>query len=203
MKKYSKQALRRKSVMETGNRIKNGTRPKSLMDRIKIKASGWGMLAVTCALLGMPVSSRGSLAAITQEPARGPGVSTPSRRMAVQVTNAGELIDNGKTFMLEFLLTNHGEDIKSYQIRDDISGSNQVAYDNQGNKCKVYAKVGGDYHYAPLPGQTPVKVKVFVTGFSSQAASFSRITVSGFCSYQTCDGAEGDYVFKNVMIPRQ
>jgi hypothetical protein len=193
--------------METGDHFKNGASPKSQTNRGN-QFMKLGMLAVTCALLGMMLNGCGVLSTVataTSELADALGVyvSTPSRRMAAQVTNNGELIENGKTFMLEFLLTNNGEDIKTYSMRDDINGTNQVAYDNLGNKCKVYAQVGGEYNYAPLPGQTPVKIKVFVTGFSSQATSFSRITVSGFCSYQTCDGAQGDYVFKNVMIRRQ
>lgn len=165
-----------------------------------MKKLNW--LAITCAVLGISLNSYEAVNATAPAPGSTP-VSTPSRRMTVQMTNTGELINGGKTFILEFLLTNHGDDIRTYQIRDDVSNSNQVAYDNLGNKCKVYAEMGGsDSNNAPLPGQTPVKVRVLVTGFSPQATSFSRITISGFCGYETCEGAAGDYIFKNIWIPR-
>jgi hypothetical protein len=194
--------------METGDHFKNGASPKSQTNRGN-QFMKLGMLAVTCALLGIMLNSCGVLSTVATvrselADALGIYVSTPSPKMIVQMTNNGELIENGKTFMLEFLLTNNtGVDIKTYQFRADLSDSNQVAYDNLGNKCEVYAKIGGDYDYAPLPVQTPVKVRVFVTGFSSEATSFSRITISGFCSHQTCEGTPDDYISRNLTIPRQ
>jgi hypothetical protein len=170
-----------------------------------------GLLAVTYVLLGITLNSCGVLstaATVTNEPADAVGVnvSTPSRRMAVQMTNNGELIDNGKTFMLEFLLTNHGEDINDYRFYP----SKFEAYDNLGNECNVNLiwgqkrTHGGNLINGTFPGRTPVKIQVLVSGFSSQASSFSRIKfeASAYSSNHS-EGSEGDFVFKNVMIRRQ
>jgi hypothetical protein len=133
-------------------------------------------------------------------------VSTPARRMSVTVTRA-ELIENGAKFLLEFMLTNNGEDIGLYDIYGGYGSDNSMAYDNMGNKAQVYISFGNgnsssaDFARNPLPGNNPKKVTATITGFSPQATSFTRIKIHGR-AYPALDAldANGDYLFKNVAI---
>ncbi|MDR2776211.1 MAG: hypothetical protein LBC19_16050 [Tannerella sp.] len=203
MEQYSKQMQQHKRVMESGDHFNNEANPKSFTNRIKAKTVRFGMLTVTCIALGIPVNSHGIVNMAVSESTRGPSVSTPSRRMEVQVTNI-DLIDNGKTFLLEFWLINHGEEIYDYRFYHSYD-----AYDNFGNQCAVNIiwgqkkTHGANTINGKFPEQTPVKMQMTITGFDSWASSFSQIKFKAEAySSNNSEGSEGDYIFRNIAIPQ-
>jgi hypothetical protein len=130
-----------------------------------------------------------------------PSIETPSRRMEVQLINT-ELIANGEQFLVEFLLTNHGQNIASYYLGHTHWKACE-AYDNLGNRTtniKVYIGDREENSFS-VPQNTPVKIKVIISGVNSKATSFSNISITADC-VGNCEGIAGSYVFKNISILR-
>jgi hypothetical protein len=130
-------------------------------------------------------------------------MTTPSRQIEMKATTA-ELLDNGKTFRMDFVLINHGGNIDKHSLRGSSYGESK-AYDNEGNLCYITLAVGGgsyygDYENAPLPSNVPVKVSIKITRFGSSATSFPLITIVG-CGPNSVAGCEPYiYEFKNVAF---
>jgi len=126
-------------------------------------------------------------------------ITTPHRNLKVNVLSA---ISNGDEFLLEFTITNVGEDIKGYYLMDGSSGKT-IAFDNLGNQCyetilfgNVRSKNNG-YAENTLINGVPVKVVVTITKFGTNATSFSQIKIgAGTDIWKIAN----HFVFKNVPI---
>ncbi|MFT4070378.1 MAG: hypothetical protein QM654_00475 [Dysgonamonadaceae bacterium] len=125
-------------------------------------------------------------------------VSTPHRNLLVNLIGA-EM--SGDKYVLEFTITNKGENIKDYRL-EDCSGlgcGDTEVYDNLGNKCRVDIAFG-----SRLPDNTPVKVRAIISQFSSKATYFSRIKIKGETwDHGYSNRPDGFFIFKNVPIIRQ
>jgi hypothetical protein len=123
-------------------------------------------------------------------------IETPNRRMGVKLTNM-ELINNGKDFLLEFLLTNSGQDINDYSFYGGYS-SESMAYDNLGTKLIVDVGFNGrnasewsSGASGPIPGNIPIKIRVGVYKINPRATHLTQIRVKG---------SDGFFIFKNVPL---
>ena len=171
---------------------------------------GRSMTVITCIIMGISLNGCGALmnvANTVNEAAYSLRIETPGRRMEVKLTNT-ELIENGKQFMMEFLLTNHGQEIGTYWIGKETGGSPMIAYDNMGTASTVHITWGNSNTWATgqigatLPDNVPVLMKVFVSNFNPQATMFSQIKFFASCgSFNVpCEGAAGSFIFRNVPI---
>lgn len=132
-------------------------------------------------------------------------VTTPHRNLQVNILGAEMSGDN---YILEFTITNRGENIKDYRLTGCFGGcGNTKAYDNLGNECRVdiVFSTSESWHGgtagSSLLNDTPAKVKVILSRFSSKATSFSQIRIKGEAwDHGYTNRPNGDFVFKNIPI---
>ena len=102
-------------------------------------------------------------------------IVSSTRQMEVEFVKS-ELSSNGKVFILEFLVTNLGQDQTWNFVYED-----QEAIDNLGNKGFVHISSypnnrwgtgGGNQASNLLQRNTPVNIKIEISGVSSQATYF-------------------------------
>lgn len=129
-------------------------------------------------------------------------VSSPHRNLQVNVLGAEMSGDN---YILEFTITNKGENIKEYRMYRSTD-----VYDNLGTQCHAEIILGNDQSSfgsaagGSLLNDTPVKVRVVLSGFSSNATSFSQIRIKGDTwDHGYANRPDGDFVFKNLPIIRE
>jgi hypothetical protein len=135
----------------------------------------------------------------------GVSVTTPGRQMELKVTSA-ELIENGKSFMIEGTLTNRGEDIETYWLYCS-SSYKAMAVDDLGTQASISMTFGNNS--APLglvnnslPSNTPMKITIVISGFSSKATALSLVKIIGKSDRNEHPGADGEFVFKNISLRR-
>ena len=136
-------------------------------------------------------------------------IETPnSRRFKLQLTN-WESIENGATFLMDFILTNLGQDINDYGITGSWSDQSSYAYDNLGNKLRINIDISGKSTQATgsvrvsIPGNTPIKVQVGITNINSKATHLTQIRLNGYCwgsSDPACAGTNGDFIIRNMPL---
>ncbi|MDH6353710.1 hypothetical protein M2132_000027 [Dysgonomonas sp. PH5-45] len=127
--------------------------------------------------------------------------STPHKN--IQMNWVGATM-SGDYYVLEFTITNKGEDIGSYRL------GGYEAYDNLGNKCRIDIIFAGteSKHSGNASGRllnnTPSKVKVLLSRFSSKATSFTQVRLVGKAwDSGYIDKPNGYFIFKNVPIVRE
>lgn len=130
-------------------------------------------------------------------------LSTPHKNLQVKVIGVAR---SGEGVVLEFTITNVGDNIKDYRLSAYGSG-NAEAYDNLGNQCRIDILFGkseswhGGTAGGSLPNNVPVKIRVLLSRFSSQATSFSQIRIGGEAwDHGMTDRPDGSFIFKNVPI---
>lgn len=133
-------------------------------------------------------------------------VTTPHKNLLLNFTGASM---SGERYILEFTITNKGDDIKDYRLSGQGSGSAD-AYDDLGNQCRVDVIFGRNesWHGGTAGGNllndTPVKITILLSRFGSKAASFSQIRIKGETwDHGYTDRPDGNFVFKNVPIVRE
>ncbi|WP_163274302.1 hypothetical protein [Dysgonomonas sp. 511] len=126
-------------------------------------------------------------------------VSSPHRNLKVNIIGA-EM--SGENYILEFTITNKGENIRDYRMDRSTN-----VYDNLGTQCRAEIIIGnsqsslGSSAGGSLLNDTPMKVRVVLSGFSSKATSFTQIRIKGEAwDYGYNNRPDGDFVFKNVPI---
>lgn len=129
-------------------------------------------------------------------------VTTPHKNLKVNVLSA---VSNGSEFLLEFTITNLGEDIKGYCLMDGNSDKT-IAFDNLGNQCSATLLFGNvrsknnGYAENTLLNGVPIKVVVTITKFGTNATSFSQIKIgAGTDTWKIAN----HFVFKNVPIIKE
>lgn len=134
--------------------------------------------------------------------------STPHKNIRVKLLSA-EMA--GNNFIVEFIITNTGQDIKDYRISGCSSGgcSHTQAFDNVGNQCGVNVIFGASESWhggtagSSLLTDSPIKVRVILGRFSSKATSISQLRLKGVNhDYQATYAEEGYFIFKNIPIER-
>jgi hypothetical protein len=129
-------------------------------------------------------------------------VSSPHRNLQVNVIGAEMSGDN---YILEFTITNKGENIKEYCMDRSTD-----VYDNLGTQCRAEIIMGnsqssfGSAAGGSLLNDTPAKIRVVLSGFSSNATSFSQIRIKGETyDHGYTNRPDGDFVFKNLPIIKE
>ncbi|MDR1369009.1 MAG: hypothetical protein LBJ72_02610 [Dysgonamonadaceae bacterium] len=177
---------------------------RTLSDRIVKKGSRAYILICTLVGIGL-MSGCGTLqrvagAAPNLTDAIGMSFATPGRQIEAKVTNM-EFIENGKSFTIDILLTNRGEDIETYML--DARGES-MAVDNLGTQGRITIAFGKNSGFewcsSSLPRNTPVKATFTVSGFSSRATALSLVRVNASCGYAKCPGATGDFILRNIPL---
>lgn len=129
-------------------------------------------------------------------------ITTPHKNLKVDILSA---VSNGDEFLLEFTITNTGDDIKGYCLMDGNSDKT-IAFDNLGNQCSVTllfgnvrSKNNGHAENTLLNG-VPVKVIATITKFGPNATSFSQVKIgAGTDIWKIAN----HFVFKNIPIIKE
>lgn len=128
--------------------------------------------------------------------------STPNKNLQVNLIG-GNL--NGDSYILEFTITNYGEDIKNYNLMDGAS-EKTIAFDNLGNQCNatllfgnVRSKNNGYAGNTLLKG-VPVKVVVTITKFGANATYFPQIKIGAGTDIWNITN---HFIFKNLPISKE
>jgi hypothetical protein len=129
--------------------------------------------------------------------------STPHKLLQVNLLGA-EM--SGNNYVMEFTITNNGEDIETYRLEGNYQGSK--AYDNLGNECDIQVIFGQGYSISGAAAQNtllsgvPAKVKVALSGFGSKATSFAQVRIKAY-AYGGTFKPNGDFRVNNLPIVRR
>lgn len=127
-------------------------------------------------------------------------VASPHPDLEIQVTRC---ITAGKDAIIDFTLTNHGED-----TRIELNGRNSTAFDNLGNQYEQFRMSAGDlsqsnWTYQTLfPTDIPVKCRILIGNIKSDATTFKRLNVVGNCSILNMD-SNNPIMISNLPITQQ